>query len=88
MLMNKRIASPKLSVFDRDRGMTCQDALEPCFHACIDAAGVAGWTTEETAFALLNLSLVHLKLSRTDLAAVEAIRLASVAAFRTALHDD
>ena len=81
-IMVNHVAPPTLTPQHRDRGLACQEALEPCFSACVKAADKSGWTGEEAAFALLHLSLGHLKAYRTNLAISEATRLLTIAAAR------
>ena len=82
MTKKSKVLPPQLSLHDRDRGLTCQEALEPCFHACVKAAEASGWNNEEAAYALLHLSMDHLKESREELDVVEIRRGESVAAAR------
>ena len=60
------IASPKHPVDHPDRIIDCEFAMEPMFQAMAAEALAAGWTEDDVASAMLNLSAAQIRAMAAD----------------------
>jgi len=56
-----------------DRGLHAEEAVQPAFNSLAARAEAAGWSQDETAFALLNLALARIMALEANLETDEAI---------------
>ncbi len=67
------ISTPASSTDHPDRGLHAEEAIERGFEALAARAERAGWTADETAFALLNLAVARILAIDANMATEDAI---------------
>jgi len=67
--MSQTVESPLLPEGSPDRDINCEVALEAAFAAVVTASEAQGWTSQETATALLKIATEHAR--QTEALAVE-----------------
>lgn len=71
------VPAPKLSPHHPDRGLACEEAMQAGFDRLAASAERAGWSRDETAFALLNLAMARILAIDADLDTEDAIEQAN-----------